>query len=212
MTCEPVGSYISKRYIFHIGHRPARVSAHIYHRYYFLSGASAYTGCAEILYSVWGIGLHRMCRCIIFCLGYRPIQEVHIYHFLFGYRPARVLHGRPIQDVQRYHLLSGVSACKGSAWPAYTGCAEISSSVWGVGLQGFCMAGLYRMCRDIIFCLGCRPARVLHGRPIHFLHRPAGVLYTWFCRPMYMSYQQVMQYHKTERCGDTAGQLGCQMG
>jgi hypothetical protein len=146
MTCEPVGSYISKRYIFHIGHRPARVSAHIYHRYYFLSGASAYTGCAEILYSVWGIGLHRMCRCIIFCLGYRPIQEVHIYHFLFGYRPARVLHGRPIQDVQRYHLLSGVSACKGSAWPAYTGCAEISSSVWGVGLQGFCMAGLYTSC------------------------------------------------------------------
>src|SRR6267154_1013527 len=118
-----------------------------------------------------------MCRCIIFCLGYRPIQEVHIYH-----------------------LLSGVSACKGSAWPAYTGSAYISSSVWGVGLQGFCMAGLYRMCRDIIFCLGCRPARVLHGRPIHFLHRPAGVLYTWFCRPMYMSYQQVMQYHKTERC------------
>src|SRR6267154_1013528 len=64
-----------------------------------------------------------MCRCIIFCLGYRPIQEVHIYH-----------------------LLSGVSACKGSAWPAYTGCAEISSSVWGVGLQGFCMAGLYTSC------------------------------------------------------------------
>src|SRR6267154_3722778 len=140
--------------------------------YHLLSGVSAckgsawpaYTGSAYISSSVWGVGLqgfcmaglYRMCRDIIFCLGCRP---------------ARVLHGRPIQDVQRYHLLSGVSACKGSAWPAYTGCAEISSSVWGVGLQGFCMAGLYRLCRGMIFCLGCRPARVLHGRPIQVVQR-----------------------------------------
>src|SRR6267154_6632394 len=115
--------------------------------YHLLSGVSAckgsawpaYTGSAYISSSVWGVGLqgfcmaglYRMCRDIIFCLGCRP---------------ALVLHGRPIQDVKRYHLLSVVSACKCSAWPAYTGCAEISSSVWGVGLQGFCMAGLYTSC------------------------------------------------------------------
>src|SRR6267154_2671986 len=52
------------------------------------------------------------------------------------------------------------------------------------------MTGLYSTCID---------------RPIQCLHRPAGVLYTWFCRPMYMSYQQVMQYHKTERCGGGGG-------
>jgi hypothetical protein len=64
-----------------------------------------------------------------------------------------------------YHFLSGASACMGSAWPAYTGFAEISLSIWGIGLYMFCIAGLHRMCRDIISGLGHRPVHVLHSRP-----------------------------------------------